>query len=60
MYCQSKLKIRYVLFWSYYGPGRLEQNWPIKGSPQDVACRRGCVVNEILPKWLNFKQRLLL
>ena len=39
MHCQSRLKIWYVLFWSYYGPGRLELNRTIKGHPQDVVCR---------------------
>ena len=30
MHCQSKLKIWYVLFWSYYGPGRLDLIGPLR------------------------------
>ena len=39
LHCQSKLKTWYVLFWSYYGPGRLDQYRTIMGCPQDVVCR---------------------
>ena len=28
-----------VLFWSFYAPGRLDQNRNIRGRPQDVVCR---------------------
>ena len=34
MHCPNKLKIGYVLVWSYYGPGRLDLNRTIKGRPQ--------------------------
>ena len=30
-----------VLFWSFYAPGRLDQNRKIRGRPQDVVCRLG-------------------
>ena len=36
---QNKLKTQYILFWSYYGPGRLHQNRTLRGGPQDVVCR---------------------
>ena len=41
MHCQSKLKIWYVLFWSYYVTGRLDLNRTIKGCLQDAVCRLG-------------------
>ena len=37
--CQRKIKAWYFLFWSYYGPERLDQNRIITGGSQDVVCR---------------------
>ena len=45
---KSKLKIWYVLFWSYYGPGLLDLNRTIKGRPQDVVSRLGHCSKSIL------------
>ena len=42
--CQIKLKIWYVLFWSYYG--RLDLNSAIKWRPLDVVCRLGLYGNK--------------
>ena len=39
LYCQHKLKPRYVLFWSYYCPGPINQNRTIRGRPQNVMWR---------------------
>ena len=44
MHCQNKLKIGYVLFWSYYGPGRLDLNRTSEGRPQDAVCRLGSIL----------------
>ena len=41
MHCQNKLKIGYVLFWSYCGPGRFDLNRTIEGHPQNVVCQLG-------------------
>ena len=38
---QSKLKMWYILFWSYYGLGRLNQNRNIRVRPQDILSRMG-------------------
>ena len=45
---QSNLKIWYVLFWSYYGPGCFNKNRSIKGHPQDALCPIGSLENKIL------------
>ena len=36
---QNKLKNQYVLFWSYYGSGHLDQNRTIRGRPRGIMCR---------------------
>ena len=38
---QNKLKILYVVFWSFDGPGPLDQNRIIRGHSRDVVCRLG-------------------
>ena len=60
MHCQSKLNIWYVLFWSYYGPGRLDLNRTIKGGPQDVVCwlSYGYLLN-VEPKNLVFIKTII-
>ena len=43
MYCQNYLKTWFVLFWSYYGPGRFDQSRTIRGHPPDAVCRLGII-----------------
>ena len=41
LHCQSKLKTWDVLYWSYYGSGRLDKSRAIRGRPQNFVCRLG-------------------
>ena len=41
MHWQNKLKIGYILFWSYCSPGRFDLNRTIEGRPQNVVCHLG-------------------
>ena len=36
----AKVRIWFVLFWSYYGLERYPQNGTIRGVPQDILCSR--------------------
>ena len=59
MHCQSKLKIWYLLFWSYYGPGRFDLNRTIKGRPQYVVCRLGISEDFERYQYFNFETNFL-